>query len=793
MYNTTVISNQSQSVPAALHNKAMPLQQQPELTALHEHLPIQLKLSVGAVNDPLEHEADDMADKVMRMPETSFIQRKAGCGCSCCDQDDEHVRLKPLASQVTPFIQAKSDGAGVVSDAVSSRITSSMGGGSPMQSDTRSFMESRFGTGFGDVKIHNNDESAQLNRSLNAKAFTVSNNIYFNSGYYQPETNSGKHLLAHELTHVVQQGGEINKAVLQRKSYAPDVQKAFGLGPIYNYPGGYPVLSPLNAVDMLDTLLELDNANLIVLQSLIDNLGGAPAGVGVDRLKAYFLGVKNALRQDLMSAAELSSLAKALPLLPDDQQRAIYSFTAAHRTASQDLYKGTKLPTGTGQGNIEKVFNPGATFVAPVGPVAPVVINLPKPDPVCADPVKFSNKVRKVLDPQITGGAKTFRTRKAIGPNFPIASANSMADLAQNETEKYFRPYLAEASRSGAAGTYSLGGGVKASGMLKDQSTTKIWQTTAGRLSWLKYWFNHQTANMNNTLNCDTAQIEAALTIMATDAALIPDIDDYINSWPAEATGGINIQPFLDPTQLVCQRWDTFTTIIHEFIHVLAHPNFRNAENKLPNNGLEILKEGLDDVLRKELWEGAGHLKSQLSSPGRDPDRALIEGVKSPLDPSKVCSHSYYDNLPEAEKVAKIVGMNNVKLAYFLGQTEYLGIGTGTTTSAPGTLAGISFYKTADANDQDVVPVIAGETRNNLLLRTRGSEIRDLANKVLAPAAVLPASVRVPGVHRVYVHKDDTLTSIANQNGISPYEIMRANNLNTTAIVVGTRLIIPKH
>jgi hypothetical protein len=55
-------------------------------------------------------------------------------------------------------------------------------------------MESRFGTDFSDVKIHNNDESAQLNRSLYAKAFTVSNDIYFNSGQYQPETDSGKHL-----------------------------------------------------------------------------------------------------------------------------------------------------------------------------------------------------------------------------------------------------------------------------------------------------------------------------------------------------------------------------------------------------------------------------------------------------------------------------------------------------------------------------------------------------------------------------------------------------------------------
>ena len=203
MNENLTIANKPQAKPAALdsENSSQYTRQHmgPELI---DRFPIQLKLSVGAANDPLEHEADAMADKVMLMPETSFIQR-----CSCGGFDDERVHLKPLASQVTPFIQAKADGAGAVSDTVSSRIKSSMGGGSPMQSDTRSFMENRFGSDFGKVKIHTGDESAKLNSSLNAKAFTVSNNIYFNSGQYQPETDSGKHLLAHELTHVIQQNG----------------------------------------------------------------------------------------------------------------------------------------------------------------------------------------------------------------------------------------------------------------------------------------------------------------------------------------------------------------------------------------------------------------------------------------------------------------------------------------------------------------------------------------------------------------------------------------------------------
>ncbi|SHN27361.1 DUF4157 domain-containing protein [Mucilaginibacter sp. OK098] len=215
MYENTSIANQSESSPAALANKAMhpPVQFDPE-TDLKDRLPVQLKLSVGASNDPLEYEADAMADKVMRMPETSFIQRKAGCSCS--DYDDEHVRLKPLASQITPLIQAKGDGAGIVSDAVSGKIKSSMGGGSSIQSDTKSFMESRFGADFSGVKIHDDSMSAGLNHSLSAKAFTAGNHIYFNNGQYQPQAHSGRHLLAHELTHTLQQSGSGTPGIIRR-------------------------------------------------------------------------------------------------------------------------------------------------------------------------------------------------------------------------------------------------------------------------------------------------------------------------------------------------------------------------------------------------------------------------------------------------------------------------------------------------------------------------------------------------------------------------------------------------
>ena len=79
--------------------------------------------------------------------------------------------------------------------------------GYPLPSTVRAEMEGSFGTSFGAVRLHTNSTAQQMSKAIGAKAFTHGHDIYFNSGYYDPATQAGKHLLAHELTHVVQQGG----------------------------------------------------------------------------------------------------------------------------------------------------------------------------------------------------------------------------------------------------------------------------------------------------------------------------------------------------------------------------------------------------------------------------------------------------------------------------------------------------------------------------------------------------------------------------------------------------------
>lgn len=103
-----------------------------------------------------------------------------------------------------------------------SNLNSSKGGGSPLSGKVKTEMESGIGADFSNVRIHNDANAVQMNKQLGAQAFATGNNIYFNEGKYNPNSKDGKHLLAHELTHTVQQGAAIRKKP-EPISHAPEM------------------------------------------------------------------------------------------------------------------------------------------------------------------------------------------------------------------------------------------------------------------------------------------------------------------------------------------------------------------------------------------------------------------------------------------------------------------------------------------------------------------------------------------------------------------------------------------
>jgi hypothetical protein len=103
-----------------------------------------------------------------------------------------------------------------------SRLESEKDGGAALPERTRAQMESRLGADFTDVKIHTGGEAGRMNRDLSAQAFTQGSDIYFGEGKFQPETREGQRLLAHELTHVVQQSATVQPQLIQRDPEKPE-------------------------------------------------------------------------------------------------------------------------------------------------------------------------------------------------------------------------------------------------------------------------------------------------------------------------------------------------------------------------------------------------------------------------------------------------------------------------------------------------------------------------------------------------------------------------------------------
>jgi hypothetical protein len=150
---------------------------------------IQAKLTVNQPGDIYEQEADRVAAQMMAMPQSGSIQREI-------DPKKEKEKIQMMSS-----LQCTSDGNREAGGDLENRLNSSKGGGSPLPDDVRSFMEPRFGADFSQVRVHTGNNAVQMNRDLNAKAFTYKQDVYFGAGN-APAKDA---LTAHELTHVMQQ------------------------------------------------------------------------------------------------------------------------------------------------------------------------------------------------------------------------------------------------------------------------------------------------------------------------------------------------------------------------------------------------------------------------------------------------------------------------------------------------------------------------------------------------------------------------------------------------------------
>lgn len=243
-------------------------------------------LRVSSPHDPAEREAERTARRVLDMPEPRTADPIGPRGAAPTLRSPYLARMAGGIVQREPAIARKQEGQPTVSSGLAAEIGASQATGSPLPPSARRFMEPRFGADFSNVRVHTGEPAARMSRQLNAQAFTLGNRIFFGRDKFQPDTQEGKALIAHELTHTIQQGGAAQDATVRRRQKvrvaersSPQVQR-LGLGDALNFfadkanliPGFrmFTIILGMNPINMG----RVDRSAANILRALIEFLPG---------------------------------------------------------------------------------------------------------------------------------------------------------------------------------------------------------------------------------------------------------------------------------------------------------------------------------------------------------------------------------------------------------------------------------------------------------------------------------------------------------------------------------------
>ena len=191
-------------------------------------------LHVGAVDDPLEREADAVADRVMRMPEPGIALARAPLQvsrkCAECEEEERRaagssathstpvLRRKCAACEEETTVQRKAADPGAAAGTAPHTVNDVLRSpGQPLEPATRAFFEPRFGYDLSGVRVHTGGAAEQSARDVNAHAYSVGHDVVFGSHQYAPGTTHGQTLIAHELAHVLQQTN-FQRPVIRRRA-----------------------------------------------------------------------------------------------------------------------------------------------------------------------------------------------------------------------------------------------------------------------------------------------------------------------------------------------------------------------------------------------------------------------------------------------------------------------------------------------------------------------------------------------------------------------------------------------
>jgi hypothetical protein len=362
---------------------------------------VETGLKIGAVHVAAAREADRIADAITRTPASTanephqrsspIVQRAcASCHASSAREfDEETIARKPtmgpsLASTLaTPSVQAGIDDA------------RRGGGGSGLPAETREFFAQHLSRPLPDVRVHADERAATLAQRLDARAFTIGRDVFFGRSEFQPETPSGRRLLAHELVHTIQQTSGACDAVLRRKPLGSETAPGMPLSGAGTQPSAeasreaqafLDILAEVSLAEMLERVQEIDDgAFLFQVDVAWRTRKWAPAEVERARLIGAALGQQRGrIDRGEVTAAEIAR--RDARKKRERRRKQIADFEAG-RTATP------------GSPEFERLVNPGLPPVEKKKTRFPVGRNEVKriPDPERGDQIIWSKDNRIVV------------------------------------------------------------------------------------------------------------------------------------------------------------------------------------------------------------------------------------------------------------------------------------------------------------------------------------------------------------------------------------------------------------
>ena len=605
---------------------------------------LQRKLAIGASNDPLEQEADWVADQVMAMSTNSSIGRTP-------------PRIQRFTGQSTG--QADTVPASV--DQVLARS------GRPLQSALRQNMEQRFGHDFSQARLHTGSVAEQSARDVSAHAYTAGHNIVFGAGQFSPGTNEGMRLIAHELTHVVQQGGA-NSMSLQRSvtqigsvnvtinygnviSVAPGDQADRIISLVAGFTGVTPDAAQETTIRGLSSIAK--RWMMFALDLLIDNFAAASTlnkAAAIQRLLSH---APNGIN----------------PPLPDLNNRFVREVFSVSGWSEIAVTSSLSTPNVADTTAIQNVVNPPPSSGSAIDP-------LDEPRLTARLPPALTHLLNQI-DP---AGISNVGTRS-------LSAFQSIGDVVKEEARSFFSPYA-----DGAVGNlFDLRPEWHASANIFDVGTIVPDRDT--RLSYLQNRAQIVGRNTRNnslfidpnifadvnfdaTRAADRVALFRIVSALEADAVIQAIVDRLIQHTGRQSGSGAGtriglVTEFDADSRTACEdHWRGIDTVSHEVLHALVHPNFQATSTRV--SFPQVIREGFTEVLGVQLFNDK-IIPNAASSPSFKTN--LEAGVSGAPCPVPVAATIGYGSAGSgAESIRARVGNDNFRAAYFLGRPELAGL-----------------------------------------------------------------------------------------------------------------------